>query len=165
MPSSQRPHSDNNSSGQSPNKVTRSQSATSSSGSQKHRRYSHGGENNGSNKRWCLVMGITVFACFFTTLLTSTPDRLCLGVRGSADWEFSVLWCWLKRSAFGLNSCQFYYIFVVFIQKVNKYPPPPPPIQREKNLLTRKQKQENVFVSFLNITFYFNSLSMCAILK
>ncbi|XP_076441854.1 MAP/microtubule affinity-regulating kinase 3-like isoform X10 [Babylonia areolata] len=51
MPSSQRPHSENNAAGQSPNKVTRSQSATGSSGSQKHRRYSHGGENNGSNKR------------------------------------------------------------------------------------------------------------------
>ncbi|XP_076441848.1 MAP/microtubule affinity-regulating kinase 3-like isoform X4 [Babylonia areolata] len=48
MPSSQRPHSENNAAGQSPNKVTRSQSATGSSGSQKHRRYSHGGENNGS---------------------------------------------------------------------------------------------------------------------
>ncbi|XP_070181816.1 MAP/microtubule affinity-regulating kinase 3-like isoform X6 [Littorina saxatilis] len=51
MPSSQRPHSENNTSGQSPNKVTRSQSATSGTGSQKQRRYSHGGENNGSNKR------------------------------------------------------------------------------------------------------------------
>ncbi|KAL8572558.1 hypothetical protein ACOMHN_040462 [Nucella lapillus] len=49
MPSSQRPHSDNNAAqGQSPNKVTRSQSATGTSGSQKHRRYSHGGENNGT---------------------------------------------------------------------------------------------------------------------
>lgn len=47
MPSN-RPHSDNNAPSQSPNKVTRSQSATSSSGSQKHRRYSHGGENNGN---------------------------------------------------------------------------------------------------------------------
>ncbi|XP_076464475.1 MAP/microtubule affinity-regulating kinase 3-like isoform X8 [Babylonia areolata] len=51
MSSSQRPHSDSSSSGQSPNKVTRSQSATSSSGSQKPRRFSHGNENNGSNKR------------------------------------------------------------------------------------------------------------------
>jgi len=47
-----RPH-DNNS-GQSPNKVTRSQSANSSSSNQKPRRYSQGGENNGNgtqNKR------------------------------------------------------------------------------------------------------------------
>ncbi|XP_076464470.1 MAP/microtubule affinity-regulating kinase 3-like isoform X3 [Babylonia areolata] len=48
MSSSQRPHSDSSSSGQSPNKVTRSQSATSSSGSQKPRRFSHGNENNGT---------------------------------------------------------------------------------------------------------------------
>ncbi|BFZ07605.1 hypothetical protein BsWGS_10645 [Bradybaena similaris] len=41
---STRPH-DNNSAGQSPNKVTRSQSATSSSTNQKPRRYSQGGEN------------------------------------------------------------------------------------------------------------------------
>ncbi|XP_012943414.1 MAP/microtubule affinity-regulating kinase 3 isoform X4 [Aplysia californica] len=47
-----RPH--DSSSGQSPNKVTRSQSANSSSSNQKPRRYSQGGENNGNgthNKR------------------------------------------------------------------------------------------------------------------
>ena len=45
-----RPHGEN--ANQSPNKVTRSQSATSGA-TQKIRRFSHGGENNGSNKRWC----------------------------------------------------------------------------------------------------------------
>ncbi|CAG5127790.1 unnamed protein product, partial [Candidula unifasciata] len=44
---SSRPH-DSNSAGQSPNKVTRSQSATSSSSNQKPRRYSQGGENGGN---------------------------------------------------------------------------------------------------------------------
>ncbi|BFZ12240.1 hypothetical protein BsWGS_15283 [Bradybaena similaris] len=39
---------DNNSSGQSPNKVTRSQSATSSSNNQKSRQHSQAGENNGN---------------------------------------------------------------------------------------------------------------------
>ncbi|KAL3873882.1 hypothetical protein ACJMK2_036964 [Sinanodonta woodiana] len=42
---SNRPHSENQTNNQSPNKVTRSQSATSSS-SQGRRRYSHGGDNN-----------------------------------------------------------------------------------------------------------------------
>ncbi|XP_067682251.1 MAP/microtubule affinity-regulating kinase 3-like isoform X39 [Haliotis asinina] len=46
-----RPHGENSTNSQSPNKVTRSQSATSGSTGQKSRRFSHGGENNGSNKR------------------------------------------------------------------------------------------------------------------
>ncbi|XP_022329413.1 MAP/microtubule affinity-regulating kinase 3-like isoform X4 [Crassostrea virginica] len=49
--SSNRPHSENTASSQSPNKVTRSQSATSSGSNQGRRRYSQGTENNGSIKR------------------------------------------------------------------------------------------------------------------
>ncbi|KAK3092537.1 hypothetical protein FSP39_004100 [Pinctada imbricata] len=50
--SSNRPHSENTANNnQSPNKVTRSQSATSSSTGQGRRRYSQGTENNGSMKR------------------------------------------------------------------------------------------------------------------
>ncbi|XP_011434565.1 MAP/microtubule affinity-regulating kinase 3-like isoform X6 [Crassostrea angulata] len=49
--SSNRPHSENTASSQSPNKVTRSQSATSSGTNQGRRRYSQGTENNGSIKR------------------------------------------------------------------------------------------------------------------
>lgn len=56
LTTSNRPHSENTANNnQSPNKVTRSQSATSSS--QGRRRYSHGSENNGSIKRWFLVIG------------------------------------------------------------------------------------------------------------
>ncbi|XP_067682216.1 MAP/microtubule affinity-regulating kinase 3-like isoform X6 [Haliotis asinina] len=43
-----RPHGENSTNSQSPNKVTRSQSATSGSTGQKSRRFSHGGENNGT---------------------------------------------------------------------------------------------------------------------
>ena len=119
MPSSQRPHSENNASGQSPNKVTRSQSATSSSGSQKHRRYSHGGENNGSNKRWCLVMGITVFACFFTTPVTGTaaclPGCVCVCVLEVLLFENSVSCCYASwKDSFWLTSFLFKSLFGFF---------------------------------------------------
>ncbi|XP_062588997.1 MAP/microtubule affinity-regulating kinase 3-like isoform X3 [Saccostrea cucullata] len=46
--SSNRPHSENTANSQSPNKVTRSQSATSSGTNQGRRRYSQGTENNGT---------------------------------------------------------------------------------------------------------------------
>ncbi|XP_055995253.1 MAP/microtubule affinity-regulating kinase 3-like isoform X5 [Ostrea edulis] len=49
--SSNRPHSENTTNSQSPNKVTRSQSATSSGTNQGRRRYSQGTENNGSIKQ------------------------------------------------------------------------------------------------------------------
>ena len=56
---------DSSGSSQSPNKVTRSQSATSGTSNQKSRRYSQGGtENNGngSTKRWCFMwLAITYF--------------------------------------------------------------------------------------------------------
>lgn len=59
LSSSNRPHSENTANNnQSPNKVTRSQSATSSGSSQGRRRYSHGGDKGRSQ-------GKISFICIF----------------------------------------------------------------------------------------------------
>ncbi|XP_025105298.1 MAP/microtubule affinity-regulating kinase 3-like isoform X13 [Pomacea canaliculata] len=82
MPSN-RPHSDNNAPSQSPNKVTRSQSATSSSGSQKHRRYSHGGENNGTSSTSSTPVSAQGSARRQNTIDTTTTKESALTARMS----------------------------------------------------------------------------------